>query len=126
MPDITYTIGAFSRLMGISAHTLRYYEKEGLLRPQRDTGNRRYYTDQDRAWMAFLLRLKATGMPLREIRHYAQLRAAGDATLSERLALLVQHRQTLQQRIAQLQDYAGQLETKIAWYQTQLEQKPVF
>lgn len=121
--DTTHSIRTFSRLMGVSVHTLRYYEQEGLLQPQRDSGNRRRYTAQDQTWMAFILRLKATGMPLRDIRRYAQLRAAGASTLSERLALLVQHRQTLQQQIVQLQDHQQHLDEKIAWYQVEIKKR---
>ena len=70
----------FSKLTGLGIHTLRYYEQEGLLEPKRNSGNRRRYSDKDLAWIRFIKRLKDTGMPIREIRHYAQLRSDGDPT----------------------------------------------
>ena len=60
-----YSIGKFSKLTRLSVHTLRYYENEGLLRPQRDGSNRRYYNESDYQWLLFILRLKAVGMPIK-------------------------------------------------------------
>ncbi|MEZ3469440.1 MAG: MerR family transcriptional regulator, partial [Schaedlerella sp.] len=80
-----YSIGEFSKLTGLGIHTLRYYEQEGLIAPERNSGNRRCYSDKDLTWIAFIKRLKDTGMPIKEIKHYAELRAAGDPTLSDRM-----------------------------------------
>ena len=80
-----YSIGEFSKLTGLGIHTLRYYEQEGLIAPERNSGNRRGYYDKDLTWIEFIKRLKDTGMPIKEIKHYAELRAAGDSTLSERM-----------------------------------------
>ncbi|MDE7429922.1 MAG: MerR family transcriptional regulator, partial [Lachnospiraceae bacterium] len=98
-----YSIGDFSKLTGLGIHTLRYYEHEGLITPKRNSGNRRCYSDKDLTWIEFIKRLKDTGMPIKEIKHYAELRAAGDPTLSERMEMLVQHRHALNVQIAQLQ-----------------------
>ena len=70
-----YSIGDFSRLTGLGIHTLRYYEHEGLITPERNSGNRRCYSDKDLTWIEFIKRLKDTGMPIKEIKHYAELRA---------------------------------------------------
>ena len=70
-----YSIGDFSKLTGLGIHTFRYYEHEGLIAPKRNANNRRCYSDKDLAWAYFINRLKDTGMPIKEIRHYAKLRA---------------------------------------------------
>lgn len=61
-----YFIGEFARISGFSIDTLRYYGKVGFLRPQRNTSNRRVYTDQDLKWVKFIKLLKQTGMPIQQ------------------------------------------------------------
>lgn len=115
-----YSIGEFSVLTGLGIHTLRYYEKENLIIPSRNTGNRRRYSDRDVAWIDFIKRLKDTGMPIKEIKRYAELRAAGDPTLEERLEMLILHRQTLNQQIKQLQEHQSKLDEKIEFYRAEI------
>ena len=116
-----YPIGEFSKLTGLGIHTLRYYEQEGLIAPERNSSNRRCYSDKDLTWIEFIIRLKDTGMPIREIRHYAELREIGDPTLSERMEMLVQHRQALDEQIAQLQAHKIKLDEKIEFYRNEIE-----
>ena len=116
-----YSIGDFSKLTGLSIHTLRYYEHEGLIAPERNSSNRRCYSDKDFTWIEFIKRLKDTGMPIKEIRHYAKLRADGNPTLSERMEMLVQHRQALNEQIAQLQEHKIKLDEKIEFYKKEIE-----
>ena len=116
------SIGKFSELTGLGVHTLRYYEREGLLSPARSQANRRVYTERDAAWAAFIRRLKETGMPLREIRRFAQLRAQGEATAAARLDMLIDHQARLSGQIVQLQEHQRALEGKIDWYQRALEE----
>lgn len=116
------SIGELARQCGLSTHTLRYYESEGVLRPAlRAPNGHRRYREEDVQWIAFVLRLKQTGMPLQEIRHYADLRAEGDRTLQERLALLSQHRERLAQQLAALSASADALDAKLALYHRQIE-----
>ena len=116
-----YSIGEFSEVTGLGIHTLRYYEHEGLLSPMRNSSNRRRYTDQDLTWIAFIKRLKATGMPIKEIKRYAALRTEGDSTLMERMELLIQHRQSLKEQIRCLQEHEAKLDEKIAFYRQEIE-----
>lgn len=118
---MNYTIGEFSRETGLSIYTLRYYEQEGLIIPERSQTNRRSYTENDTAWIAFIMRLKATGMPIKEIREYAKLRSEGDGTLARRLEMLVQHRQTIEEQIKQLQEHEVRLDEKISFYRQEIE-----
>ena len=115
-----YPIGKFSELTGLSVHTLRYYEQEGLLTPVRSQANRRGYTEQDLAWVAFIRRLKDTGMPRGDIRRFAQLRAQGDAAIAPRLAMLTEHRAQLDRQIAQLTGHRQKLDEKIRFYRREL------
>ena len=115
-----YSIGEFSRLTGLGIHTLRYYEQEGLIAPERNSGNRRRYSERDVAWISFIKRLKDTGMPIKEIKRYAHLRAGGNPTLEARLEMLVQHRQVLNEQIMQLQEHRDRLDEKIDFYRNEL------
>ena len=116
-----YSIGEFSKVTGLGIHTLRYYEHENLIIPLRNTSNRRRYSEKDITWIAFIKRLKATGMPIKEIKKYAALRAKGDVTLSERMEMLIQHRQSLNEQIRQLQEHEAMLDEKIAFYQREIK-----
>ncbi len=119
---MNYSIGEFSEVTGLGIHTLRYYEHEGLIAPMRNSSNRRRYSDKDIAWVDFIKRLKATGMPIKEIKQYAILRSKGDVTLSERMEMLIRHRQSLNDQIKQLQDHEAKLNEKITFYQQEIEQ----
>lgn len=118
-----YSIGEFSKLTGLGIHTLRYYERENLLAPERNAGNRRRYSDRDVRWIDFIKRLKDTGMSIREIKRYALLRAAGAATLDERLKLLLRHREVLSEQIAELQEHQSKLDDKIRFYREEIEKR---
>lgn len=118
-----YSIGEFSERTGLAIYTLRYYEKEGLLTPERDSANRRRYSEKDVAWVEFIIRLKETGMPIKEIKRYARLRASGDSTLEERMVMLLSHRETLNEQIRKLEEHRARLDEKIDYYRTQIGKK---
>jgi DNA-binding transcriptional MerR regulator len=89
----TLSIAEAARASGLSAHTLRYYERAGLLEPvSRNGSGHRRYRETDLERITFLAKLRATGMPIRKVRRYAELMSAGEATNAERLALLEAHR----------------------------------
>lgn len=98
-------IGEFSGVTGISAYTLRYYEKKGLICVNRDSNGRRYYSENDVEWVKFMKRLKDTGMLLRDIKHYSDLRYQGDATMEVRMDLLTRHRETVLEEQKKWQGY---------------------
>ena len=116
-----YSIGEFSRLTNLGIHTLRYYEHENLITPKRNSSNRRCYSDKDLAWIEFIKRLKDTGMPIKEIQHYAKLRAEGDPTLCERMEMLTAHREALNEQIRQLQEHMTKLDDKIDFYRQEID-----
>lgn len=119
----TVTIGEFSNITGISAYTLRYYEKKELLHVKRDAGGRRDYREEDVEWVKFIKRLKDTGMLLRDIKYYSQLRYQGDGTIEERMTLLVQHRESVLKEQKKWAEYLDNLDTKIQIYQAKIESK---
>jgi DNA-binding transcriptional MerR regulator len=87
------SIAEAAEASGLSMHTLRYYERTGLLEPvHRNGSGHRRYRAADLERITFLTRLRATGMPIRDVRRYAELMTAGEATNEERLALLEAHR----------------------------------
>jgi len=116
-----YSIGEFSKLTNLGIHTLRYYEHENLISPKRNSNNRRCYSDSDIAWVGFIKRLKDTGMPIKEIKRYAELRSKGDTTLKPRMEMLIQHRQALNEQISSLQKHMSKLDDKINYYQNEIQ-----
>jgi DNA-binding transcriptional MerR regulator len=118
-----YGIGDFSEITDISIHTLRYYEKEKLICPQRNSSNRRYYTEIDVNRIRFIKRLKDMGVPIKEMKKYAILRDAGDSTMVERRNLLADFRSVLGQKILRLQAHYENLDAKIALYEELIEKQ---
>ncbi|MCX4809786.1 MerR family transcriptional regulator [Streptomyces sp. NBC_01239] len=114
----TLTIAQVSERTGLSHDTLRYYEKAGLIeRVGRSTGNQRRYQAADLAWLEFLLRLRETGMSIADMQRFAALRAAGDVSVADRLAMLRAHRAELADRIRTLRRNAAVLDHKIDHYE---------
>lgn len=110
-------IGTLSKKTGLSVDTIRYYERIGLMpEPDRNASGQRDYDTTTLAWVAFLLRLKATGMPISEMQTYAELRSAGERTTGQREALLSAHRDRVLARIAQLTADLEALDAKIETY----------
>ncbi|WP_158542696.1 MerR family transcriptional regulator [Phytoactinopolyspora halophila] len=101
---------------GLSTHTLRYYERIGLLRIQRDHAGHRVYFPEDLRRIAFITRLRQTDMPIREIQRYFELVDQGPASEPERLNLLLRHREAVQAQLVTLQSALEAIDTKIELY----------
>ncbi len=112
------SIAEAARRTGVSVHTLRYYERAGLVvtHVDRTTGGRRRYQHEDLVWINVCTRLRATGMPIKAIRRYAQLVLAGPGNEQERLALMEAHRAEVLARLAELQENLQLIEHKIDVY----------
>lgn len=110
-------IGELVQRAGLTAHTIRYYERIGLLPyADRNQSGQRDYDASILSWIEFIGRLKATGMPIREMLRYAALRERGVATEAERRELLQRHRERVRVQVAELSDCLLVLDTKIAGY----------
>ncbi|WP_326744319.1 MerR family transcriptional regulator [Streptomyces sp. NBC_01724] len=112
-----YTISEVAAFTGLTAHTLRWYERIGLM-PHVDrshTGQRRF-TNRDLDWLAFVGKLRLTGMPVAHMVRYAQLLREGEHTFEERQELLEATRRDVKTRIAELQDTLAVLDYKIDFY----------
>jgi|APAga8741243855_1050100.scaffolds.fasta_scaffold01720_2 DNA-binding transcriptional MerR regulator len=117
---MAYSIGEFAKILGVTASSLRYYERQGLLTPKRDENNLRRYTDDDIEWVKFLLHLKDSGMLITELKQYTKWHAIGDKTIQERLDLLENRKHLVQQEIQTLQQSLDILNRKIEFYNDRL------
>jgi DNA-binding transcriptional MerR regulator len=112
----TYTIAEVAEQTGVTAHTLRYYERIGLLDVGRQSSGHRRFSTHDVDRVVFIGRLRATAMPIRDIQRYFALVARGSSTERERLALLEAHRAAVRARLHELEAALDAIEHKIARY----------
>jgi DNA-binding transcriptional MerR regulator len=116
------TIAEAARHTGVSVHTLRFYERAGLLatRIGRNAVGRRRYGPADLEWITICTKLRATGMPIGLIRRYAELVRAGPGNEAERLTLLETHRSEVRAKLAELRENLELIEYKIDVYRDRL------
>jgi DNA-binding transcriptional MerR regulator len=119
---ITYSIAEAAERLGLSPDTLRYYERDGLLveTPGRAPSGHRRYTENDLSWILLITRLRATGMPIRTVREYAELCRQGDGNELARLDLLYQHRDRVLAQLAKVTEHLGAINYKIGIYEERL------
>lgn len=122
MADEDLSIGQVAQRTGLSVHTLRLYEREGLLAGQvrRDVAGRRAYTAWDVEWLANCVKFRASGMPLATIGRLARLVGEGSGNEAERLELLRDHQRRITDQIAQLRDCLELINAKVAGYERHL------
>ena len=116
-----YSIQEVSNKTGLTAHTLRYYEKEGLISGvERSRGGFRQYTDEDLERLGLICCLKNTGMSIQEIARFVQLTHEGDHTLEERVELLRAHRENVLARIAEMEKHLEKVTWKLNFFTEKL------
>ncbi|WP_225732066.1 MULTISPECIES: MerR family transcriptional regulator [unclassified Nocardia] len=122
IPAEGLSIAEAAHRTGVSVHTLRYYERAGLVVTEidRTAGGRRRYRRLDLEWITICTRLRATGMPIRDIRRYAELVTAGRGNEAQRLELMEAHRAAVIAKIAELQDNLALIDHKIDIYRDRL------
>jgi DNA-binding transcriptional MerR regulator len=120
--ETTLTIGEVSALTGLTTHTLRFYEQEGLFFApvRRNAAGRRVFTQDEVEWLKVCTKLRSSGMPLPEIRRYAQLVLEGPGNEAERFEILRQHEAKVQQQVADLQEALGVIHRKVEIYARRL------
>ena len=117
--DAGMSISDMAAETGLTTSTLRYYEQEGLLleQPDRASSTHRRYLPSQATWLTFITKLRSTGMPIRDIRRYADLARLGEQTTPQRLALLVEHRGHVLEQLAEVQRSLDAIDFKIATYE---------
>ena len=111
-------IAQVSRKYDISADTLRYYEKAGLIpRVPRTSGGIRNYTESDCSWVGFIKCMRSAGLPIDVLTKYVALFQQGDATIQMRKQLLLEQRDQLMAKIEDMQRTLERLNYKIAQYE---------
>lgn len=116
---ITFNIKEVAKLTGLSEHTLRFYEKQQLIKNiSRDRNGYRVYSNFDIEWIHFLIKVKNTGMPLNELQKYSELMAQGNSTLPEREKMLIKHKERVKNEISDLKNTLTNIDEKLDRYHT--------
>ena len=121
-PVTSLSIAEAAEQTGLTAHTLRYYERDGLMlrSVERASSGHRRYTDDDLRWIQMVTRLRSTGMPIRDVRRYAALVREGEGNEGERLALLLAHREVVERQLAEVTSHLRAIDHKIAIYENKV------
>ena len=118
-----YSIHEVCERTGLTAHTLRYYEKEKLLPSVgRSAGGFRQYTDEDMESLTMICCLKNTGMSLQDIARFMELTREGDQTLRERCELLKRHRERVLERMQEMQRHLEKVSCKVEYFSRKLDE----
>ena len=112
-----YSIGQAAKKMGLTVHTLRYYDKEGLLPfVKKSASGLRVFSEEDIDWLVIIECLKGTGMHLKDIKQYIDWCREGNATLGKRLEMFKRQKAKIEEQMAQLQRHMEKINYKIAYY----------
>jgi DNA-binding transcriptional MerR regulator len=122
-PLPAYGIAETAQRTGLTAHTLRYYERDGLMLRSvaRSASGHRLYSETDLRWIGMIGRLRATGMPISDVRRYAELVRLGEGNEQERLKLLRAHQRRVRVELAEITGHLEAIDAKIGSYVSKLE-----
>jgi DNA-binding transcriptional MerR regulator len=121
---MSYTIGQISDETSLSIHTLRYYEKEGIMPPiKRTEGGNRIYEQDDLELLKFICCLKATGMSIVDLKEFASLIRKGHQSIDQRIHMLQKQKEHVYSQIEELHSYLKKIEDKINYYQKVIDEK---
>lgn len=116
---MVYTVGEMAKLLGVTASTLRYYDKEGLLPfVERSSGGIRMFRESDIEWLRVIECMKKAGMSIKDIRQYIELALKSDDTIELRLMMFRRQKEVLQQKMAEMQHTMAMVEYKCWYYET--------
>ncbi len=118
------TIAQAAEQTGLTTHTLRYYERDGLMLASvdRSSSGHRRYSSRDLTWIEMISRLRSTGMPMRDVRRYAALVRDGEGNEAERLELLKAHRARVEAQLAEVTGHLRAIDHKIGIYEGKVDQ----
>jgi len=114
---MSYTIGDIAKMMNVSIHTIRYWDKEGLFPLVKRVNGIRIFEEKDFPWLRMLNCLKNINMPIKKIKEYVDLALQGDATLKERYQLILEQEDSIEEQIKQLRYYKKQIDFKKKYYE---------
>ena len=116
---MVYTVGEMAKLLGVTASTLRYYDKEGLLPfVERSSGGIRMFRESDIEWLRVIECMKKAGMSIKDIRQYIELALKGDDTIELRLMMFRRQKEVLQQKMTEMQHTMAMVDYKCWYYET--------
>ncbi len=116
---MAYTVGEMAKLLGVTASTLRYYDKEGLLPfVERSSGGIRMFRESDIEWLRIIECMKKAGMPIKDIREYIELALKGDNTIELRLRMFQRQKEVLRQKPEEIQHTMEMVDYKCWYYET--------
>lgn len=117
-----YSISQAAQMSGLSEHTLRFYDREGLLpNVSRTASGVRRFSDEDIEWLGMICCLKSTGMSIKQMRRFVKLSVEGDSTLGARLDMLAEHKRNVEAQLADMQRHLNKVNLKIAHYRRKLD-----
>jgi DNA-binding transcriptional MerR regulator len=121
---MTFTIAEVAERTGLTAHTLRYYERDGLMLAavERAGSGHRRYSERDLTWITLITKLRSTGMPIRDVKRYAELVRSGGGNERERLDMLLAHRIRVEAQLAEVTSHLRAIDHKIGIYEGKVEQ----
>ena len=112
----TYSISDTAERFGLEPHTLRFYEREGIVTPSRTKKGIRFYTEENIGQLEIAMCLKNTGMSLKDIKKYFDLCRLGEKTLEARREIFLSQREKVLQEMETLTANLKKIEHKISWY----------
>ena len=119
-----YTVWEMARFLNVSASTLRYYDKEGLLPfVERSNSGIRMFSDKDYEWLKIIECLKKSGLSIKEIRSYIDMTKRGDDSLEERLQLFEERKKDVERQMRELQETLDLLKYKCWYYEMAIQDK---
>jgi len=118
---MSYSIGELAEIVGMTIHGLRFYEKEGLVTPERK-GKNRVYSEEDKMWVEFLIHMKETGMSVQDMKKYTKLRKQDNPPVDELMMILQSHRDKVKKQLLIYQRNLELLDKKIEIYQEEIEE----
>lgn len=115
---MAYTLTEITEQTGLTAYTIRYYDKEGLLPFIHKTASgRRLFEESDREWLELITCLKSTGMKIKDIKQFIEWCIEGDATLTERLHMFQSQKAEVERQMAMLEKHMAKINHKIHYYE---------
>jgi MerR family transcriptional regulator, aldehyde-responsive regulator len=109
--------------VGLTVHTVRYYELAGLLPPlKRDGRKNRIFFDSDIEWLQFIRCLRDTGMSISEMKHFVEISLEGDHTIKDRIRILQEHKRDIETKMEEMNRFLKKIDGKLSWYQSRMKE----